>query len=253
VNDVGAAIEACIAAGRPRRISVTRFVDHQPSPAMASRVVALVGPGEPAALFRRAGAATVDVPPTGAPSAGQVLDVIRGTACDAVVVLPNAGELRAVVDAAAALACDEGRSVVVLPTRSPVQGLSALAVHDASRRFDDDVAAMSAAAAATRVADVSRAARAAQTSAGACRAGDILGRIDDDVAVIGDDVASVARELLDRLLVGGGELVTLLTGEGAEPGVAETLLDFLAESWPTVEVTAHAGAPRRHLLVIGVE
>ena len=48
-----------------------------------------------------------------------------------------------------------------MPTRSPVQGLAAVAVHDAQRRFDDDVVAMAEAAAATRFAEVTVAAEEA--------------------------------------------------------------------------------------------
>ena len=48
----------------------------------------------------------------------------------------------------------DGIQVTVVPTRSPVQGLAAVAVHDPQRRFDDDVVAMAEAAAATRYAEV---------------------------------------------------------------------------------------------------
>lgn len=49
--------------------------------------------------------------------------------------------------------------------------------------------------------------------AGICQAGDILGLIDGDVAVIGADVPATARTVLDRMLAAGGELVTLVLGE----------------------------------------
>ena len=56
--------------------------------------------------------------------------------------------------------------VSVLPTRASVQGLSALAVHDPLRRFDDDVVAMTEAAAHTRHGHVWVADREVMTSAG---------------------------------------------------------------------------------------
>ena len=67
----------------------------------------------------------------------------------AVVVLPNDAGLAAVAARAAARAA-QARDVAVVPTRSPVQGLAAVAVADPERRFGDDVIAMAEAAAATR-------------------------------------------------------------------------------------------------------
>ena len=90
---------------------------------------------------------------------------------------------------AAARARDEGRDVAVVPTRSPVQGLAALAVADRARRFADDVIAMAEAAAATRWAEVTVAEHEALTSAGRCRPGDVLGSAEGDVVVVGADLA----------------------------------------------------------------
>ena len=59
--------------------------------------------------------------------------------------------------------------MAVVPTRSPVQGLAAIAVADPARRFGDDVIAMAEAAAATRWAEVTVAEQEALTSAGRCR------------------------------------------------------------------------------------
>src|SRR3712207_8025206 len=64
------------------------------------------------------------------------------------------------------------RSVGVVPTRSTVQGLAAIAVADPTRRFGDDVIAMAEAAAATRWAEVTVAEQQALTSAGRCQRGE---------------------------------------------------------------------------------
>ena len=79
----------------------------------------------------------------------------------------------------AAAAAEEARAagirVGVVPTRSPVQALAALAVRDAGRAFDDDVIAMAEAAGACRYAEVTVATREALTVAGRCQPGDVLG------------------------------------------------------------------------------
>lgn len=261
VNDVGAALEAGVEAGRPHRITVTRFADQIAAEAAGAGAVPGDGVGLVSVvsgeglgrLFERAGAYVVDGGPTNNPSTADLLAAIRATGVERVVVLPNDGNVRAVATSAADLARDEGRTVAVLPTRSPVQGLAALAVHDGDRRFDDDVIAMSSAAAATRFGGVTRAVRAASTPAGACHKGDVLGLLDGEVVCIGADIADVAKGLLDRMLLGGGELVTLVTGADAPDGLADHLAAHLLACRPGVETTAYAGGQPHYPLLLGVE
>ena len=66
----------------------------------------------------------------------------------------------------------------LIPTRSAVQGIAALAVHEPGRSFDEDVVAMTSAAGATRYAELAVAERQSWTMAGVCQAGDVLGLID---------------------------------------------------------------------------
>ena len=115
-------------------------------------------------------------------------------------MLPDDKDVLAVAEAAADQARKTGVRVAVIPTRATVQVLAALAVHDPARRFDDDVVAMTSAARATRHAEVTLATQGGADHRRVCQPGDVLGSLEGDVAVIGADVAEVARALLDRLL-----------------------------------------------------
>ena len=249
VNDVGAAIEAGVVAGRPHQIAVTRFADHVPAGAATPARAAVVmadGPGL-AALYAGEGAVVAGANP----SPQELLEAIASCGAAEIVLLPNDGDTRAVAAAAAREA--RGPRVTVVPTRSPVQALAALAVRDDARRFEDDVVAMAEAAGACRWAEVSRASREALTMAGRCRAGDVLGLIEGEVTLIGPELAGVGAELLDRLLGGGGELVTLLFGADAPPGLEPALRAHLTASWPFVEVRGYDGGQPVYPLLIGVE
>ncbi|HEY1180152.1 MAG TPA: Dak phosphatase, partial [Phytomonospora sp.] len=163
------------------------------------------------------------------------------------------GSSQSVADSAAELARAEGFHVSVVPTRSPVQALAALAVRDPGRRFDDDVIAMAEAAGACRFGALAIAARVALTTAGRCEPGDVLGLAEGDVVIIGGDAATVACELLDRMCAAGGELVTLVTGAGLSEGAVARVTAHLASRWPLVEVSCYEGGQRRHPLLVGVE
>jgi uncharacterized protein len=293
-NDVGAAIEAGVRAGRPHRISVTHFDDQiaassreaaLPSAAVAAdhastvpandrepadafepaaiaspdasdrarprRATVVVATGRGlAALFDAEGAAVVRGPN---PSTAEILAAIRGTGAARVVVLPDVAATQGPASAAAQEARKDHIRVAVVPIRSPMQALAALAVRDAGRRFDDDVIAMAEAAGACRYAEVTYASREAITVAGRCQAGDVLALVEGEVNLIGTDLGQTCRDLLDRLLTAGGELVTLLTGKQAPTDLAPMLEEHLAQHWPFVEAQVYHGGQPHHPLLVGIE
>jgi uncharacterized protein len=253
VDDIGGAIEAGVVAGRPHQISVTRLEERVHVVAPDDRiergaVVVAAGDGL-TALFAAEGATVVDRNP----SIAEMLDAITRTGARSVVLLPNDANTHAVASSAAREAAATGVRVSVVPTRSPVQALAALAVRDPQRVFDDDVIAMAEAAGACRYGEVCTASREALTVAGRCRPGDLLGLVDGEVHVIGADLEQICRRLLDRMLGGGGDLVTLVLGADAPDSLEEHLRGHLAQAWPFAELHCYAGGQPRYHLLVGVE
>ncbi|MGM9387238.1 DAK2 domain-containing protein, partial [Streptomyces antibioticus] len=262
VDDAGAAVEAGVEAGRPYRIRITHFgagdaharVGERPLRERAQRAVVAVVPGEGlAGLYTEAGATTVLARPGEPPASGELVEAVRRAHAREVVLLPNDAELRHTAAAAAEQARAEGIRVALIPTRSAVQGIAALAVHEPGRRFDEDVVSMTSAAGATRHAEVVVAERQSWTMAGICQAGDILGLVDGDVAVIGADVTETAVSVLNRMLSAGGELVTLVLGDDAPEGIAEHLEARVREAYLAVDTVVYRGGRQGALLLIGVE
>ncbi|MEV8567927.1 DAK2 domain-containing protein [Streptomyces sp. NPDC051322] len=254
VDDAGAAVEAGLEAGRPHRIRITHFGPATRPAEQAQRAVVAVVPGEGlAGLCAEAGATTVLARPGELPASGELVDAIRRAHAREVVLLPNDAELRHTAAAAAEQARVEGVRVALIPTRSAVQGIAALAVHEPERRFDEDVVAMTAAAGATRYGELAAAERQSWTTAGVCQAGDVLGLIDGDVAVIGTDLAGTAETVLQRMLAAGGELVTLVLGDGAPSTLADRLEAFVREGHLAVDTVVYRGGSQAAPLLIGVE
>ncbi|MFF9176666.1 DAK2 domain-containing protein [Streptomyces sp. NPDC014793] len=261
VDDAGAAVEAGVEAGRPYRIRITHFGagdvhtgGERPPRERVQRAVVAVVPGEGlAGLYTEAGATTVLARPGEPPASGELVQAVRRAHAREVVLLPNDAELRHTAAAAAEQARTEGIRVALIPTRSAVQGIAALAVHEPGRRFDEDVVQMTSAAGATRYAEVLVAEHRSWTSAGICQAGDVLGLIDGDVAVIGPDLTATAETLLDRMLRAGGELVTLVVGDEAPESVATHLETHVRESYLAVDTLVYRGGRQGSPLLIGVE
>ena len=96
------------------------------------------------------------------------------------------------------------------------------------------------------------AARRAITMAGPCEAGDVLGVVAGDFAVVGSDLDDVANDVLKRLLSGGSELVTIVSGEdGCE--LAQRVAAHVERRHPHVDVAVHDGGQPRYPLLVSVE
>lgn len=261
VDDVGAAVEAGIEAGRPYRVRVTHFAEQvqQARRRLATggtrKIVAVAaGPGL-AELFGQAGAIVVDAGPGHRPSAGELLAAVESSGASEVVILPNDPDSVRAAEIAARTAEDElGIRVAVIPTQAQVQGLAAVAVHEPARTFDQEVLEMTATARHARHGAVTVAARRAITMAGPCEPGDVLGVVEGDFAVVGSDLTTVATQIVERLLGAGGEMVTLVSGEaeGAQQ-LAEKCSELVCQEHPHVDVVIHHGGQERYPLLVGVE
>jgi DAK2 domain fusion protein YloV len=264
--DAGAALEAGIAAGRPHRITVA----HLPAPGRADptrpvpcryepdrpalAVVAGAGGDGIAEVLRGAGATIVPTGPGRRASTGHLLEAIRATGAAAVLVLPNDPDTELVAQAAAGSAAAEGRDVrVVRACRTAVQGLAALAVFDTGASVETNLRAMTEAATATRHGAVTVARKEALTAAGWCRVGDVLGAVDDELVVIGADLSDVATEVTERLLAGGGELLTVISGDDAPADLAPAVAAGARRRHPELDVTTLTGAQPLYPLLLGVE
>ena len=266
VDDVGAAIEAGIAAGRPHRVRVTHFAEqlhrlHTRAPASGTttgsserrRVVVLAFGAGLAKVYAEAGAAVIEATGDRRPSTGDLLEAIRATGSAEVIVVPNDRDVVPATEAAARLAeTEHGLRVAVIPTSAQVQGMAALAVHDPSRPFAQDLVEMAAAARHARSGAVTVAARQAITTAGLCEPGDVLGAVEGDFVVVGDDLLDVAIDVVERMLGGGGELFTVIAGRGGDE-LARRCVEHLADRHPTVDVLVYDGGQDRYPLLFGVE
>jgi DAK2 domain fusion protein YloV len=279
VEQPGPVIEAAIRLGRPYDLRITSLTECADAavPAAAgtagAEAAADYGPGMPipgpgrivlaaapgpgiAELFEQAGAVPLSCQPGRPPTSAQLTRAVVESAVAEVIVLVNDGDGLA----AAAAAAEQvhrgatGVRVAVVPSKAVVQGIAALAVHEPGRRFDSDIVAMTAAAGATRHGALQIAADDAWTMAGVCHAGDVLGLIEGDVALIAPSVREAAFALVDRMVSAGGEMVTLVTGDGlGEEDLVEAVTARVHTRRPEMDVVAYDGGQSGWPLLIGVE
>jgi DAK2 domain fusion protein YloV len=263
-DDAGAAVEAGLAFGNPRRIQISALTGGvsglPPGSWTRERAVLAVVDGDGAAeLFGGEGACLLRPDPladdpTTVITAQQLLRAVVDTGAAQVMVLPNGYVAAEELVAGCTAAVGWGIEVVPLPTGSMVQGLAALAVHEPGRQVVDDGYTMARAAGGARHGAVRIATETALTWAGACEPGNGLGIAGDEVLIVAPDVASAATGLIDLLLAAGGELVTVLVGECIEAAPVESrLLAHVHDRHPGSELVSYRTGHRGDALLIGVE
>lgn len=249
LDEPGVAVEAGLAVGRPSQIRITALPSAT-GPGPRSVLSLVVGDGLADAVRGLGG---VPVRGAGGPlTVAGLAEALASTTGD-VVVLPNDMESLEIATHLAGGLRGEGRRVAVIPTVAQVQGLAAMAVHEPAADFDSAVVAMSTAAGHTRQGAVTIAEGAAMTMAGRCRPGDVLGVVEGDFVEIGSSVLEVGARVVQRLLAAGGELLTLVAGAGAEPGVLAELERRVGGLAEGVDVETLDGGQQRYPLLIGLE
>ena len=262
LHEPAAAVEAGSLAGVVSAVRHTSLTDghlHEPPPTGAVPTgvgVVACGLGEGVVgLFAEAGAVVVPSGPRRRASAGQLLAAIRACDSGAVIVLPNDEDTVMVARAAAAEAVAEGLAVEVVPTRTLLEGMASLAVHDPDGTASEVASAMVEAAAGVRGGAVTRADRAVDTPVGPCREGQWLGIVDHAIVAVSDDLSPAADVVLDTIWLPGAELVTVLLGADATEPVEAAFSRALERrtAGSVVEVTSLVGGQPTYPVLVGVE
>ena len=267
-NDVGAAVEVGIEAGRPSKIRITDLheqveeerwvrdaasepVDERTGPAVMTAVVAVaVGDGV-RRLLRSVGVqAVVAGGQSMNPSTAEILAAVEGVTADAVVVLPNNKNIVAVASQVDDLTA---RSVAVVPTHAVVEALAALVVYDPDADLDTNLKSMSEAAARVRAGEVTQAVRDSVGPDGPIAAGDWIALTDQGICAAAPTAVEAATKLVEHLADDDSELVTVLIGADAPGGDTDRLRDQLGLARPDLEVEVHEGRQPLYPYLIGVE
>lgn len=181
------------------------------------------------------------------PSTGELLEAVRATQADALLILPNNPN---VVLAARQVAGMADRPVHVVPTRNCAEGVAALFALDPARDAEANAAAMTRAGRGIQTMQVTEAVRDATVSGRKVKHGQTMVLDPDDglLAVDGDTQRAVMAGL-GRLDPGYG-LVTIYYGEDATLAAAERVALGIRERTPGVDVeVVHGGQPHYRYLI----
>jgi uncharacterized protein len=215
--------------------------------------VVTVASGEGIArVFRQLGAAELVMGgQTNNPSTQEILEAIQRVPTRKIVLLPNNKNIILAAEQAARLATNQ--EVVVIPTRSMPQGISALLPYDAKGDFEDITEAMREAKDDIITGEVTTATRSVELNGVRVTEGQIIGLMDGALAVAGDDVGQVLKDLLAEMCSGECELITLYYGNNVSETDARRIMDEVSALYPDQEFELVLGGQAHYHFIVSAE
>ena len=271
-DDIGAAIEAALDAGRPKNIRVTDLMEqveeerwvreaavatddddaedvHRQS--VPTAVVAVgTGPGI-RRIFRSLGVQQIVAGGQSMnPSTAQILEAVEAAPGSEVVVLPNNKNIIPVAEQVASLT---DKPVRVVKTKGVAEGFAALLQYDPEASADENLAAMTDAASSVISAEVTQAVRDSDSEAGPIRAGDFIGISRDGIISVAESLLEATTGLLAKLVNDDHEIVTLITGEGSSEAETRRITEWVSEQRSDVAVEVHHGGQPLYPYLFSIE
>jgi uncharacterized protein len=270
-NDIGAAIEAAVDAGRPRQIRVTDLAEqveeerwvreatgsdlvevppHVTEPVPTAVVAVAAGDGIKRIFYSLGVQGIVAGGQSMNPSTADLLAAVEAVPAEQVVILPNN---KNIIPVAEQVDAHTERVVRVVPTRGIAEGFAALMGYDPEAPADENAKEMAALSANVVAGEVTQAVRDSISEAGPITEGDYLGIARDGIKVVASSVADAACALLDILVGDDHEIVTVIEGEGATAADTRRITEWLDDHRPGVSPEVHHGGQPLYPYLFGVE
>jgi DAK2 domain fusion protein YloV len=184
------------------------------------------------------------------PSTEQILESVDTLATDKVVVLPNNKNIILAAEQAAKLSDKE---VVVLPTRSMPQGITALFNYDPEDELRAVAERMEAALGEVRTGELVAAIRDATFDDIDVKEGQMMALLDDKLVATGADLQEATVALLQQAGASEAELITVYRGSLSSTEEAAAILELLEEEFPDQEIELVEGGQPHCNLILSVE
>ena len=184
------------------------------------------------------------------PSTEEMLQVVNQLTKDQVIILPNNKNIIMVAQQVQQVS---DKQVLVVPTRTIPQGISALLAFKYDADLETNAAAMEAAIDLVETAEVTQAVRSVDINGLAIEEGQIIGLLNGQLVTAGTDKEAIAHDLLARMDAVECEIITVYYGNAVDRPQAEGLATSIQERYPDQEVELLEGGQPHYCYIISAE
>lgn len=185
------------------------------------------------------------------PSTEDMLTAIDHVNADYIYILPNNKNI--VMAANQARDLTEDKDIIVIPTKTVPQGITAVLNYNAEEDVDTNEETMLEAIKCVKTGQVTYAVRDTHIDDKEIHEGDIMGIGDAGILAVGKSVDGTTKDMLAQLVNDDSELISLYYGEEVSEEEAEKLTAEIEELYPDMDVDAHMGGQPIYYYVLAVE
>lgn len=185
------------------------------------------------------------------PSTADILDAIDKVNAKTVYVMPNNSNIILTANQAAELV--EDKKVIVIPSKTVPQGITAVINYMESSSPEENKENMTAEIANVRTAQITYAVRDSVIDDHSIRRGNIMGLGDNGLLAVGEDIEQTTLETIANMTDEDSEVISVYYGSDINPDQAGQLREKLEEAYPDREIEIYEGGQPIYYYIVSVE
>ena len=185
------------------------------------------------------------------PSTEDMLNAIEKVNAKTIYIFPNNKNI--ILAANQARDLTEDKEIIVVPTKTIPQGISAMISFVPEKGGEENLASMTDAISRVKTGQITYAVRDTRIDNKEIHEGDIMGIGDAGILAVGRDRLQVAEEMVAEMVDEESEIISVYYGEDVSEEDAEALSDSLTEKYPECEVELNQGGQPIYYYLISVE
>ena len=185
------------------------------------------------------------------PSTEDMLNAIAKVNAKTIYIFPNNKNI--ILAANQARDLTEDKEIVVVPTKTVPQGISAIISFVPEKNGEENLEAMMEAVSRVKTGQITYAVRDTRIDDKEIHEGDIMGIGDSGILAVGKTKEEVAKETIASMMDEDGEIISLYYGADTEEADAEALAEELEALYPDCEIEVNQGGQPFYFYIISVE
>ena len=180
-----------------------------------------------------------------------MLNAIEKVNAKTIYIFPNNKNI--ILAANQARDLTEDKEIIVVPTKTIPQGISAMISFVPEKGSEENLASMTDAISRVKTGQITYAVRDTRIDDKEIHEGDIMGIGDSGILAVGQSVEETTKEMLAQLVDEDTELISLYYGQDVQEESAENFAQEIEDLYPDVDVDVHSGGQPIYYYVLSVE
>lgn len=185
------------------------------------------------------------------PSTEDMLLAIDKVNARNIFILPNNSNI--ILAASQAASIVEDKNIIVVPTKTVPQGISAMISFEMNKSVEENLSDMEEAISNVKTGQVTYAVRDTVIDDKEIKENDIMGIGDKTILSVGKDIAETTLDLIDQLVTDESEFISIYYGADVSEEDAEHLMALVEETYPDIEIALEVGGQPVYYYIISVE